>query len=109
MSTIGGRISFILQFIHFKRILNAVKRILMFHGVKFFFSQVFDIGKNTNTPITGLEYFQVIGTDKYMIFATTPTKLYYFCGKAENEEKPLLQQVFHKYLNIPETETFMGK
>lgn len=88
---------------------------IVVEGDKFFSSsleqywrQVFDIGKNTNTPITGLEYFQIPASDKYMIFATTPTKFYYFSGRVENEEKPLLQQVFQKYLNIPETETFMA-
>lgn len=36
---------------------------------------------------------------------TTPTRLYYFNGRANPDEKPLLQQVFTKYLNIPEKDT----
>ncbi|XP_060521918.1 vacuolar protein sorting-associated protein 18 homolog isoform X2 [Cylas formicarius] len=87
---------------------------IVLEGDKFFSSsleqywrQVFDVGKNTNTPITGLEYFQVTGSDRYAIFAATPSKLYYFVGKADGEEKPLLQQVFNKYLNVPESETFI--
>nr|CAI5818148.1 unnamed protein product [Callosobruchus analis] len=66
---------------------------------------VFDIGKGTNTPITGLEYYKIPGTDKYTIFAATPSRLYFFTGKATFEEKPVLQQIFNKYLNIPEPET----
>ncbi|KAJ8929810.1 hypothetical protein NQ314_017407, partial [Rhamnusium bicolor] len=68
---------------------------------------VFDIGKNTNIPITGLEYYKVPTSDKYIIFAATPSRLYYFAGRADIEEKPLLQQVFNKYLNIPEPETYI--
>ncbi|CAG9766632.1 unnamed protein product [Ceutorhynchus assimilis] len=81
---------------------------LPLYGNKEIEGLVFDIGKNTNTPITALEYFQCAGTNKYLIFAATPTKLYFFSGTAEHDEKPLLQQVFHKYLNIPETETFLA-
>lgn len=72
-----------------------------------FIIQVFDIGKGTNTPITGLEYFKIVGTDRYAIFAATPSRLYYFTGTVNVEEKPVLQQVFNKYLNIPEPETFI--
>jgi hypothetical protein len=72
-----------------------------------YWRQVFDIGKGTNTPITGLEYHKVLGGDKYVIFAATPSRLYYFVGRAEHEEKPLLQQVFNRYLNIPEKDTYI--
>ncbi|XP_030762434.1 vacuolar protein sorting-associated protein 18 homolog isoform X2 [Sitophilus oryzae] len=81
-------------------------------GDKFFSSsleqywkQVFDIGKNTDTPITALEYFQVLGTDKYVIFAATPSRLYYFTGRSENDEKSFLQHIFH---NVPEEKTFFA-
>ncbi|CAH0563550.1 unnamed protein product [Brassicogethes aeneus] len=70
---------------------------------------VFDIGKGTNTPITGLEYFKVHSNNRYVIFAATPSRLYYFTGKADLDEKPLLQQVFNKYLNVPEPETFIER
>ena len=49
----------------------------------------------------------MLGSDKYVIFAATPTRLYYFVGRAEHEEKPLLQQVFNRYLNIPEKDTYL--
>lgn len=57
-------------------------------------------------PITGLEYFR-IENNKYGIFAATPTRLYYFVGRTEVDEKPLLHQVFSKYLSIKETDTFI--
>ncbi|XP_023014330.1 vacuolar protein sorting-associated protein 18 dor isoform X2 [Leptinotarsa decemlineata] len=72
-----------------------------------YWRQVFDIGKGTNTPITGLEYYRIPSTDKYVIIAATPSRLYFFSGGANIEEKPVLQQVFNKYLNIPEHETFI--
>lgn len=68
---------------------------------------MFDIGKGTNTPIKGLEFFRLPNTTKYVIFIATPSKLYYFCGATEPDEKPLLQQVFNRYLNIPEQDTFI--
>ncbi|XP_050295734.1 vacuolar protein sorting-associated protein 18 homolog isoform X2 [Anthonomus grandis grandis] len=71
-----------------------------------YWRQVFDIGKNANNPITGLEYFQI--TKKYIIFAATPSRLYFFSGNVEHEEKPVLQQVFIKYLNVPETDTYIS-
>ncbi|GJQ72360.1 dor [Trypoxylus dichotomus] len=70
-----------------------------------YWRQVFDIGKGTNTPITGLEFYQIPSTDKYFIFVATPLNLYYFDGKVNSAEKPLLQQVFNKYLNVPEDDT----
>ncbi|XP_076258770.1 vacuolar protein sorting-associated protein 18 dor isoform X1 [Rhynchophorus ferrugineus] len=67
---------------------------------------VFDIGKNTDTPITALEYFR--GVDKCVVFAATPSRLYLFSGKNNGDEKLVLQQIFHKYLNITESETFIA-
>lgn len=67
---------------------------------------MFDVGKGTNTPITGLEFFQIQNSPKYAIFVATPTRLYYFIGSTNSEEKPLLQQVFNKYLNILEKDTY---
>lgn len=64
------------------------------------------MGKGANTPITGLEYFRIPLSDKFCIFVTTPTRLYYFTGRANPDEKPLLQ-IFNRYLNIPENETFI--
>ncbi|CAG9821457.1 unnamed protein product [Phaedon cochleariae] len=75
-------------------------------GLEQYWRQVFDIGKGTNTPITGLEYYRIPGSFRYVIFATTPSRFYYFSGKANLEEKPVLQQIFSKYLNIPEPKTY---
>ncbi|CAG9857094.1 unnamed protein product [Phyllotreta striolata] len=72
-----------------------------------YWKQVFDIGKGTSTPITGMEYFKIPSSDKYVIIVVTPTRFYYFTGRVMSEEKPVLQQVFNKYLNIPEQETYM--
>lgn len=69
-------------------------------------TQIFDIGKGTNTPITGLEYFRVPDTDKFFIFVATPARLYCFNGRANPEDKPLLQ-IFNRYLNIPEQDTYI--
>nr|XP_022917177.1 vacuolar protein sorting-associated protein 18 homolog isoform X1 [Onthophagus taurus] len=66
---------------------------------------VFDIGRGTLTPISGLYFYQIPSTDKYFILAATPQRLYYFDGKVNKSERPLLQQVFNKYLNVPEDET----
>lgn len=64
------------------------------------------MGKGTNIPVTGLEYFRIPLSDKFCIFVATPFRLYYFTGRANPEEKPLLQ-IFNRYLNIPESETFI--
>lgn len=42
-----------------------------------------------------------------MIFASTPTRLYYFVGRTDPDEKPLLQQVFSRYLSISEKDTYL--
>lgn len=68
---------------------------------------MFDIGKGTNTPIKGLEFFKLPNTTKFAIFVATPLRLYFFCGATEPDEKPLLQQVFNRYLNIPEQDTYI--
>ncbi|XP_018319047.1 vacuolar protein sorting-associated protein 18 homolog isoform X2 [Agrilus planipennis] len=75
-------------------------------SIEQYWRQVFDIGKGTDTPITGLHFDRITGTDKYFIFVATPNKLYFFARNINCEEKPLLQQVFNKYLNIPEKDTF---
>jgi hypothetical protein len=64
--------------------------------------QVFDIGKGNNTPITGLQFHRVPGSEKYFVLVTTPNRLYQFIGYVTNsDEKPLLQQIFNSYLNVP--------
>jgi len=67
------------------------------------YKQVFDIGKGQHTPVTGLQYHMVPNTTKYLVMATTPTRLYQFQGYVTNQtERPLLQQVFNNYLNVQE-------
>jgi hypothetical protein len=68
--------------------------------------QVFDIGKGDNTPITGLEFHQVPGSEKYFVLVTTPNRLYQFVGVVTNsDEKPPLQQIFNSYLSVPGNNT----
>ena len=62
---------------------------------------MFDIGKGIDTPITGLHIYRIPGKDKYFILVTTATKLYQFKGTT-TDDKPVLQQVFKTYLNMPE-------
>ncbi|CAH2037062.1 unnamed protein product, partial [Iphiclides podalirius] len=76
----------------------------MFSGSQQYWRQIFDIGKGTETPITGIQFHRVNSTTKYFIFVTTPTRLYQFIGHAVfTDNKPSLQTIFHAYLTIPET------
>lgn len=64
-------------------------------------NQVFDIGKGAAHAITGLEYHRVGKTDTYFVVATTVDRLYHFIGHSSNsEERPLLQNLFNKYLGL---------
>lgn len=64
--------------------------------------QVFDIGKGNSTSITGLQFHRVPGSEKYFVLVTTPNRLYQFIGYVtKSDEKPLLQQIFNSYLNVP--------
>ncbi|XP_032674629.1 vacuolar protein sorting-associated protein 18 homolog isoform X2 [Odontomachus brunneus] len=68
-----------------------------------YWRQVFDIGKNSKPPITGIEFHKLPNSDKYMIIVTTLMRIYQYIGAIANtEEKPLLQQVFYRYLNAQE-------
>jgi hypothetical protein len=61
---------------------------------------VFDIGKGKAHSITGLQYHKSAKGDQYFVIATTVDRLYQFVGKANSsEDRPLLQQLFNKYLN----------
>lgn len=64
--------------------------------------QVFDIGKGSDTPITGIEFRKTGYANKYFIFVTTAERLYQFMGYANYEDKTLLQPIFNAYLNVPE-------
>ncbi|XP_011144081.1 vacuolar protein sorting-associated protein 18 homolog isoform X2 [Harpegnathos saltator] len=69
-----------------------------------YWRQVFDVGKNSKPPITGIEFHKLPNSDKYMIIVTTLMRIYQYIGAIANtEEKPLLQQVFYKYLNAQES------
>ncbi|KAG8227379.1 hypothetical protein J437_LFUL000387 [Ladona fulva] len=69
-----------------------------------YWRQVFDVGKGTNIPITGIEFHRFPRTYKYFIIVTTLDRLYQFIGEtSSNEERPLLQQIFNKYITKPET------
>ncbi|EZA54658.1 vacuolar protein sorting-associated protein 18 homolog isoform X2 [Ooceraea biroi] len=69
-----------------------------------YWRQVFDIGKNSKPPITGIEFHRIPNSDKYMIIVTTLMRIYQYIGAISNpEEKPLLQQVFYRYLNAQES------
>ncbi|KAG7209765.1 hypothetical protein KM043_011388 [Ampulex compressa] len=71
-----------------------------------YWRQVFDIGKDSKPPITGLEFHKIPNSDRYMIIVTTLMRIYQYIGSVQNpEEKPLLQQVFNKYLNVQESFT----
>ncbi|KAK6624157.1 hypothetical protein RUM44_011015 [Polyplax serrata] len=74
---------------------------LLQSGLEEYWKQVFDIGKGTDTPITGMHMYRLPGKDKYFIMVTTATKLYQFRGSV-TDDKPVLQQVFKTYLSIPE-------
>ena len=70
---------------------------------------MFDIGKGSNPPITGLEFRKIMNTDKYVIIVTTLIRIYQYIGTVTNhDEKPLLQQVFNKYLNIKGEKTYFN-
>ncbi|XP_043526809.1 vacuolar protein sorting-associated protein 18 homolog isoform X2 [Frieseomelitta varia] len=69
-----------------------------------YWRQVFDIGKDSKPPITGLEFHKIPSTDKYVIIVTTLMRIYQYIGTVQNpDEKPLLQQIFNKYLNVQES------
>ncbi|OXU27272.1 hypothetical protein TSAR_013576 [Trichomalopsis sarcophagae] len=76
---------------------------LPLYGSKELEGLVFDIGKDSKPPITGLEFRRIPNTDKYVVILTTLIRIYQYVGAVtSHDEKPLLQQVFSKYLNIKE-------
>ncbi|XP_061377233.1 vacuolar protein sorting-associated protein 18 homolog [Danaus plexippus] len=76
----------------------------MFTASQQYWRQIFDIGKGTDTPITGIQFHRVNNTTKFFIFVTTPKRLYQFIGHAmASDEKPFLQSIFHSYLTTVET------
>ncbi|CAH0750606.1 unnamed protein product [Diatraea saccharalis] len=69
-----------------------------------YWRQIFDIGRGTDIPITGIQFHRVGTSNKFFIFITTPTRLYQFIGNAVTTDgKPSLQSIFYPYLTTPET------
>ncbi|CAH0397716.1 unnamed protein product [Chilo suppressalis] len=69
-----------------------------------YWRQIFDIGRGTDMPITGIQFHRVGTSNKFFIFITTPTRLYQFIGNAVTiDGKPSLQSIFYPYLTTPET------
>ncbi|XP_063971923.1 vacuolar protein sorting-associated protein 18 homolog [Diachasmimorpha longicaudata] len=68
-----------------------------------YWKQVFDIGELSKPPITGIAFHKVPYSDKYVIIVTTKIRIYQYVGSIINaSEKPLLQQIFSRYLNVEE-------
>lgn len=82
-------------------------RIFAGNNLEQYFKQVFDIGKGSNTPITGIEFHCIPNSDNHFIVVTTIDRLYEFGGSASNaNERPFFQQIFNSYLN--KTEQFVS-
>ncbi|KAL1116066.1 hypothetical protein AAG570_005561 [Ranatra chinensis] len=82
--------------------INADESIFM-SSLEVYCKQLFDIGKGTDRAITGLQYHKQADADIYFVIVTTVNRLYKFVGKNSGpDERPLLQQLFNKYLNVPE-------
>ncbi|CAD7089837.1 unnamed protein product [Hermetia illucens] len=64
--------------------------------------QVFDIGKGKHCPITGIQFFRAANTTRFIVLVTTVNRLYRFHEALKPDEKPVLQNIFSAYLNIPE-------
>ncbi|XP_034942311.1 vacuolar protein sorting-associated protein 18 homolog isoform X2 [Chelonus insularis] len=68
-----------------------------------YWKQVFDIGEESKPPITGIAFHKIPNSEKYFIIVTTLIRIYQYVGTINNpQEKPLLQQIFSKYLNVKE-------
>ncbi|XP_020710242.2 vacuolar protein sorting-associated protein 18 homolog isoform X2 [Athalia rosae] len=68
-----------------------------------YWRQVFDIGKDSHPPITGLEFHRIPNTDRCIVIVTTLVRIYQYIGSvSSSDEKPLLQQIFSRYLNVKE-------
>ncbi|XP_039289671.1 vacuolar protein sorting-associated protein 18 homolog [Nilaparvata lugens] len=76
-------------------------------SVEQYCSQLFDVGKGSHCPITGISFNRITGTDKYLILVVTWSRLYQFVGSVANADEPMralaLQHIFNVYLSIPET------
>ncbi|XP_055714077.1 vacuolar protein sorting-associated protein 18 homolog isoform X2 [Phlebotomus papatasi] len=64
--------------------------------------QVFDIGRNENIPITGIEYFRVPSTNEYIVLASSLDRFYKFQETIKSDDRQPLQSIFNSYLNVPE-------
>lgn len=59
--------------------------------------QVFDIGRNERIPITGLEFFRVPASHKYIVLASSPDHLYKFTETVRPDERSPFQAIFRAY------------
>lgn len=77
----------------------------MFTAGNNYWREIFDIGKGTDMPITGIQFHRISNTNKYFLFITTSTRLYQFIGDAMYKDGKLsLHSIFHQYLTRPETD-----
>lgn len=70
-----------------------------------YFKVLFELQKTTPTkPITGLEFFNIPDEKRCIIFVATLSHFYYFSGpiKINSDEKPVMYQIFLRYLNVQE-------
>ncbi|XP_046628252.1 vacuolar protein sorting-associated protein 18 homolog isoform X1 [Neodiprion virginianus] len=76
---------------------------LPLYGSKEVDGLVFDIGEESKPPITGLEFHRLGNSDRYVVVVTTLIRIYQYIGSVTTlDEKPLLQQIFNRYLNAKE-------
>ncbi|KAL4709069.1 hypothetical protein ACJJTC_013482 [Scirpophaga incertulas] len=76
----------------------------MFTANQHYWRQIFDLGRGTDMPITGIQFHRIGKSNKFFIFITTSTRLYQFMGPAlVTDGKLSLQSIFYPYLTTPET------
>lgn len=73
-------------------------------NVEIYLKQLFNLGKDKNEPVTGLQFDRMPCTDlacyKYYILATTPGRLYQFIGTVSTSaEPPMFIPLFQPYEN----------
>ncbi|GAB0098552.1 Vacuolar protein sorting-associated protein 18 homolog [Sergentomyia squamirostris] len=63
---------------------------------------VFDIGRNENIPLSGIEYFRAPNTNEYIVLAASTDRFYKFQETIKPDDRQPLQSIFNSYLNVPE-------
>ncbi|XP_055383073.1 vacuolar protein sorting-associated protein 18 homolog isoform X2 [Condylostylus longicornis] len=64
--------------------------------------QVFEINRDPPMPITGLQFYKVPNTSRYIVVVSTTDSVYKFQETLKSDEKLVLQNIFTQYMNIPE-------